>query len=294
MKDKILVIIVTFNAMQWVDRCLSSLKNSTVPNDVFVVDNGSNDGTQNYIKTNYPEVIFHQSEKNLGFGKANNIGFEYALKNGYEYVYLLNQDAWVSNETFEILINIHKKNKEFGIISPLQRNSSRKFDDNFYATTLTNESVFNQLFPNNTKEIYETDFVMAAHWLISKECLSKIGGFSPSFPHYGEDDNFIHRCKFHGFKVGYSYKTMAVHDRELRPSSLSKSLYMDYIRHIVALSNPNKDIPSLFSFLYPSLRDSIKNLTIKPILYYYKLLKDKKVILKNRELTKKGFVFIQG
>lgn len=289
---KILVIIVTYNAMKWAERCFFSLKNSTIPNDVFVVDNGSTDGTQQYIKQNFPEFSFHQSESNLGFGKANNLGLEYALKNDYDYVYLLNQDAWIESDTFEILINIHQTHPEYGIISPLQRNGSRKFDDNFFATTMSNEAIFDQLFPDKSEDLYETKFVMAAHWLVSKECLKRVGGFSPSFPHYGEDDNFIHRCKFHGLKVGYTYKTMAVHDREFRPSPLSKLIYMQYIRNIVALSNPNKPAPSVFSFFYPSLKESIKKHTFKPLIYWYEILRDKNVILKNRESSQKGFAFI--
>ena len=80
MKTDLLVIIVTYNAMKWVDRCFDSLIDSTYPNDVFVVDNGSTDGTQDYIKSKYPNVIFVQSGENLGFGKANNLGFKYAIE----------------------------------------------------------------------------------------------------------------------------------------------------------------------------------------------------------------------
>lgn len=278
--------------MQWVDRCFSSLRNSTVLNDVFVVDNGSTDGSQDYIKNNYPEVVFRQSESNLGFGKANNIGLEYALRNNYDYVYLLNQDAWVATDTFEKLIEIHSKHREFGIISPLQRNYSRKFDDNFYYTTLTNQIFFDQLFPENSVDIYETNFVMAAHWLISKDCLVKVGGFSPSFPHYGEDDNFIDRCKFHGFKIGVTFNTMAVHDREIRPYSLKNHMYMDYIRNLVAFSNPNGKAPSLLSILYTSIKNLIKLRTIDPVKYCYRIFRDRKEILRNCELSKRGSAFI--
>lgn len=293
MKNAVLVVIVTYNAMQWAERCFSSLRKSTIPNDVFVVDNGSTDGTQEYIRNNYPDFILVQSEFNLGFGRANNIGLEFALKNKYNYVYLLNQDAWVSSDTFAVLIDIHSKHKEYGIISPLQCNNSRKFDDNFYGTSLSNESVFDHFFPDKTEnDVYETDFVMAAHWLISRECLLKVGGFSPTFSHYGEDDNFIDRCMYHGLKVGYTFKTMAVHDREYRPSTFSKSLYMRYVRNIVALSNPNKPVPSLLSILYNSFKDSIKNKTFQPMFYWLEILKNKTNIQKNRELSQLGFAFI--
>ena len=53
---KTLVIIVTYNAMKWIDRCLGSVQSSLVGTDTFVVDNGSTDGTQEYINEHYPKT----------------------------------------------------------------------------------------------------------------------------------------------------------------------------------------------------------------------------------------------
>ena len=103
MRNKILVIVVTYNGMKWVDRCLGSLSKSKIPVDVIVIDNGSTDGTPDYIAEYFPEMKIVATGENHGFGRANNIGFRHAMKNGYEYVYLLNQDAWVFPDTFGIL-----------------------------------------------------------------------------------------------------------------------------------------------------------------------------------------------
>ena len=132
MRNQLLVIIVTYNGMKWLERCLSSLTSSTVPSDVYIVDNGSTDGSQDYIRSNFKDAIFVQSEENLGFGKANNIGLQYAYDKGYEYVYLLNQDAWVEETTFETLISMHKKHPEYGILSPVQiQANNTRMDTNF-------------------------------------------------------------------------------------------------------------------------------------------------------------------
>ena len=52
---KLLVIIVTYNGMRWAKRCFDSLMTSTIVPNIFVIDNGSKDGTQTYIKDNYPQ-----------------------------------------------------------------------------------------------------------------------------------------------------------------------------------------------------------------------------------------------
>ena len=89
---RIHTIIVSYNAMKWAERCFSSLRTSAVPLSVIVVDNGSTDGTQEFITTQFPEVEFIQSAENLGFGKANNLGIEMAYKNGADFFYLMNQN----------------------------------------------------------------------------------------------------------------------------------------------------------------------------------------------------------
>ena len=118
--NRVLVIVVTYNAMKWVDRCFGSVMLSRLPADVIVIDNGSTDGTPEYIKEYFPDVMLVSTGENLGFGRANNIGFRHALKHGYEYVYLLNQDAWVFPDTFGILVKAMEDDRSLGILSPMQ------------------------------------------------------------------------------------------------------------------------------------------------------------------------------
>ena len=105
--NAILIVIVTYNAMRWIDKCLSSVNCSNVQSDIFVVDNCSTDGTPDYIAQHYPDAILIRSPKNLMFGKGNNVGLRYALENGYDYVYLLNQDAWLMPDTLGKLVETH-------------------------------------------------------------------------------------------------------------------------------------------------------------------------------------------
>lgn len=237
--SRILVITVTYNAMKWVDRCFGSLRNSRQPVDVFVVDNGSSDGTAEYIRNHFPEVMLHCTGENYGFGKANNIGLEYALANGYDYAYLLNQDAWVFPDTFDRLLEAHDAHPEYGILSPVQMTASmERPDPRFKVKCLDKE-----LSAYESGRIYDVDFVMAAHWLVSRRCILSIGGFSPAFRHYGEDDNFIHRSLWKGFKIGFLAGAYAVHDRELRSTSKHAAMRLKCVASVVKLSNPSSCLP---------------------------------------------------
>lgn len=237
MTNRILVIIVTYNAMSWLERCLGSVLSSSIQSDIIVIDNGSTDGTQNYIKEHFPTVVIKQSTENLGFGKANNIGLQYALDHDYDYVYLLNQDAWIMPDAFEKLIEVQLKNPRFGIISPLQFQANMQhLDVNFNVLCGRCTMLLDDLIADELQDIYEVPVVMAAHWLISKECLRKVGGFSPTFPHYGEDDNYANRAQYHGFSIGIVPQAKAVHDRENRTISEEHQIYREYIGYLIMFS----------------------------------------------------------
>lgn len=266
---KILTIIVTYNGMKWLDRCLGSLRESSVKTDVLVVDNGSTDGSPEYIASSFPEVQLHCTGENLGFGKANNVGLQKAVDEGYDYVYLLNQDAWVFPETFQRLIKAMENAPEYGILSPMQLTATEdKMDPRFVrwcpaaaweqwlqiSSVCESCSIFDGIFSDKSDsksvlnvetspellndEIHPVPFVMAAHWMLSRECFCTVGGFSPAFPHYGEDDNYIHRAQYHGFMCGILSSAGAVHDREMRPETKESKMRLKCVASVVKLSNP--------------------------------------------------------
>ena len=214
---KVFVIVVTYKGSQWYDRCFSSLRASTFPVQTIVVDNASTDGSTDYIKTNFPEIILIESDKNLGFGQANNKGIRYALDHGCDYVFLLNQDAWIESDTIETLVRIHCHNNQFGILSPMHLTPDKFHIEKGVLTYVddfktTDRFFFEDLYFHRIKDVYSTTYVNAAAWLISRPVLTTVGGFDPIFFHYGEDDNYMRRVLFHGFKIGICPKARIVHD----------------------------------------------------------------------------------
>lgn len=216
---EIFVIIVTYKGKLWYDRCFSSLRNSEIPLHTVVIDNASNDGTVEYIREKYPEIHLITSDINLGFGQGNNKGLRYALDNGADYVFLLNQDAWIEPNTLKELVEIHKMNPEYGILSVM--NITKEKDnllDGFinYLADYNNcdPRLLNDLYWNRLKNVYEIKMVLAAAWLLPRNTLETIGGFDPIFYHYGEDDNYAQRVHFHGLKIGVCPKLYIVHDAQ--------------------------------------------------------------------------------
>ncbi|UKM63642.1 glycosyltransferase family 2 protein [Flavobacteriaceae bacterium GSB9] len=207
------IIIVTYNGLKWLKRCLKSCGNYPV----LVVDNASSDGTVGYIEQQFPNVTLLKQETNLGFGAANNIGMSYALNHGAKQVFLLNQDAYVVDDALEQLIAFQKTHPEYWVLSPLHVTPSLdRLDENFshYVNYKNNASFYSDyVLGNPIKPVYEVPFVNAAAWLVSLKCLNTVGGFDPMFFHYGEDDNYCQRVLFHGGKIGVVPNAKVIHDR---------------------------------------------------------------------------------
>ncbi len=120
---KVLFIIVSYNGMAWLERCLGSIAASSVPGtqvDLFVVDNDSTDGSADFVEAHFPQARLTRCAENLGFTAANNLGFAYAMRKGYDYVYLLNQDAWLEEGALAALLDAAAAHPEYAVLSPLQ------------------------------------------------------------------------------------------------------------------------------------------------------------------------------
>ncbi|MDN3595041.1 glycosyltransferase family 2 protein [Zunongwangia endophytica] len=289
-----MIIVVTYNGLKWIDECLQSCGDFPV----VVVDNNSSDNTKDFIKTNYPNVHLIEQNKNLGFGQANNIGIEYAINHGADYVFLLNQDAYLIEDCLGKLIKIIQDKLEYGILSPFHYTKSfTGLDANFSMFmsryNISRDYIFDAN-ENKIKDIYSIPFVNAAGWLIPKRTLKKVGYFDSLFFHYGEDRNYCQRVLYHNMKIGIVPNAKMIHDREFREVKpvlkYSDDYYEEYIRYSkVEWADINlKNFDSKFSLHLKQIRRSyfksffkFKFRKAKEILSKYRILKGLYPSLKN-------------
>ncbi len=294
---RVLAIVVTYNAMKWVDGCLGSLFDSSERPDVLVVDNGSTDGTRDYVRNRYPRAELVLCEGNPGFGAANNIGLRLAAERGSEFVYLLNQDAWVFPDTIGTLVRAMRMRPDFGILSPVQKNAAEGLDRQFErkcgrylsatasvsadSTTTHSAAVASAAAASTTAtaaiaggaEAVEVPFVMAAHWLMSVETIRRVGGFSPAFRQYGEDDNYIDRLHYNGLRCGVVPAAAAVHDRSSRPDPKERRMRLKCIAVTVRLSDPRRSFALRLCLLpFELVGMSLKNFSLAPLRFAPELL----------------------
>lgn len=276
------VIIVTFNGMKWINRCLTSLSRSKCNLEIVVVDNASEDGTIAFIRKNFPDVLIIQSKTNIGFGRANNIGLSHALEESWEYTFLLNQDVEVYPETIEGLIEVANNNKNYGIISPVHLNASGKqLDPSFlyYLNRNSNNGMISDLaLQKSLADLYDFNMVNAAAWLLPRKTLKTVGGFNPMFFLYGEDDNYCQRVLYHNLKIGVVPSLFIKHDspnNNTIPHKEGSEAYLEkFLNHVkVRYGNVNTDeyqdlgalkiayfkkaFKSMFSFRFKDFRTNL-------------------------------------
>lgn len=262
----VLIIIVTYNGAGHIRRCLTSYDVNNPDVSCLIADNGSTDDTLEIIKKEYPEIKLVENGKNLGFGAANNIGLRYALDQGYDYVYLLNQDAWIDPKDIDNLIEIAEKNQDFGLISPLQVYAGKKKIDSNFSEKITKEIKDDFIISdNNPKDLYEVKnrSFQAAHWLIKSSALKTAGGFSPSFFLYGEDTNLCRRFEFHNIKLGIAPRIMGVHNRENRLKSPSLEFKRAVINWKQTVSDPRLSLKSVLKHLAKELFNTFIDYPVK-------------------------------
>lgn len=213
-------VIVTYNGENYIKRCLRDLKAASPDSPIHIIDNNSTDRTVTIL--NELNEKPHCLDQNVGFGQANNIGINLARKQNAEFIFLLNQDAYLAPDSIK---NIFTKGppSTVHIHALLQLSGDgTRLDQNFRSTYLSPEycpEFLEDTYWGRLKSTYPIRFTNAAAWLLPRNVIETIGGFNPSFFHYGEDDNYVHRAKFHGIQCLLHTDSAVYHDREERPGN---------------------------------------------------------------------------
>lgn len=230
---KVSIIILTWNKLETTKKCLNFLeKNTNYPNwEAIIVDNGSNDGTQTFLKHSTkgrnPQFRLILNSRNKGYASGVNQGIRAA---DGEYILLLNNDVYVLKNWLVSMVETLEKNEKNGIIgAKLIYPSTGRIQHAGIVLLRKTEPLhlYKNSFPDNPKanELRYYNAVTGACMLIRKNIFKEIGLFDEQFKYGGfEDIDFCLRCRIHGFKVVYSPRSIAFHDESISSSQI-KNFY---------------------------------------------------------------------
>jgi len=220
------VIIVSWNARAFLEKCLDSLvERGERHHEVIVVDNASRDGSQEMVTAKYQDAILIRNKENVGFAKANNIGFAHSRG---KYVALVNSDVIVLPGCLDALAAFLDANPKVGMVGPhvvdsnnkLQA-SCRKFPTiwNTFCQTFYLNRLFRKLacfsgeemthFAHDT--ICEVE-ILSGCFIMARTCaIEQFGFLDETFWMYGEDVDWCRRCGEVQWKVMFFPDAHAIH-----------------------------------------------------------------------------------
>ena len=225
---KLSVVIVNYNVEYFLDQCLSSVRKAMkhVEGEVFVVDNNSIDGSNNMVKTRYPELKLIENKNNVGFSVANNQGIKESTG---EYVLLLNPDTVVEHDTFEKIVSFMDEHPDAGALGVKMLDGAGNFLPESKRGLPTPSTAFYKMFGLSTlfpqsklfaryhlghldkDKVHKVEILAGAFMLLRKNVLDEIGLLDESFFMYGEDIDLSYRILKAGYANYYFPETRIIH-----------------------------------------------------------------------------------
>lgn len=205
-KGLVSIIIVNYNTEKFLADCIASIKEHTqsVDYEIIVVDNNSVKNSLSALIEKYPTVIFHLSEENHGFGRANNIGASIAKG---EYLFFLNPDTLLLNNAISILYNYQKVHPQVGICGGNMYRGDMSPASSVYETDFLvyeYKIIFNiKRYPgfNYTSNPKEVKVIVGADLFIRKSLFLEFGGFDRDFFMYFEEVELCYRLRKANYKI---------------------------------------------------------------------------------------------
>ncbi len=261
MTQKISIIIPHYNGIDILRDCLNSLyKNEFTDFETVLIDNGSSDGSPEYVKENFPQVRLIENEVNLGYAGACNQGMELSES---EFILLLNNDTVLPENFLTEMIETIEGDKMIGMVQPkiISIQDKRFFDYSggaggemdIFGYPFARGRIFDTVekdkgqYSNLGNEVFWTS---GCALLVRKSVINEIGLLDEDFFAHQEEIDLNWRAQLAGYKNVVTHKTFIYHysGYTLR-SDNQRKMYLNHRNNLIMMVK-NYSLPLLF-LLFP-------------------------------------------
>lgn len=246
----VLIAIVNWNNKKFILRILESLQGISYDSyTILVVDNNSTDGSVEAVREQFNNVDLLLNKENIGSTGGFNAALKHAAESsGYDYVWLLDNDAEVEIDTLSKMVSFMEANKDVGMCGcEIYDNYVRDFmveSGSFVTKSGRLQAVFDKykVPPKNP----EVDFVVACSCLVRVDALKTVGFMDERYFLFWDDIDYSFKMKKHGYKVAVASEAKAYHKPflygerlfnsyyEIRNRLLFTSKYFNFIRRFIS------------------------------------------------------------
>jgi GT2 family glycosyltransferase/protoporphyrinogen oxidase len=196
------IVVLTYNNYKETEECLNSIRKLRYSRKkVILVDNGSSDGTPGLVREKFPEVVIVENGRNLGVPAGYNVGFRYALNEGADYIFMINNDTIVDHEMLDFLMEAAKE-PNVGILMPL----IYYYDDK--KEIWSAGARYRRLPPAIVMEkrvyhdhYHELQYAISCGLLITRRAFEMVGLFDENFLFLWDDLDFSQRVRNAGLRI---------------------------------------------------------------------------------------------
>lgn len=222
---QVAAVVVAWNSREDLPAALGSLQPVTLPLEIVVVDNASEDGTAALVRRDFPAVRLVEAGANLGFAKASNLGWR---ATSAPLVLFLNPDAEVLPGAVEALCAVLERRPEVGIVGPATRNPDGTAQVSFgpdltpwkewrqrrlvRGVAARDPAVLREVEALCARE-HEPDWVSGSCLMARRSLLERLSGFDEQFFLYEEDADLCLRARQAGTRVVFTPAARIVHRR---------------------------------------------------------------------------------
>lgn len=290
------IIIVNYNTKELTKNCIDSIyeKTKDIEFEVILVDNDSNDGSKELFERD-KKIEFVEAGKNLGFGKANNLGL---TRTTGKYIFFLNSDTILQNNAvYEFWKYCEKhENEKLGAVGCILSDGNNVRCHSYAKLTSWKDIVLSYLVApinkskarnfmgiddqNESSDGFEVGYVTGADLFVSKKVIDECGVFDPDFFMYSEEAEMQYRFKKHGYKNIIIHEPKIMHlegmSQAKRKKPTMKKIMMTHRSLLLYVKKTSTKFQYMaFRFIFPLVRSPFMLLSRYPVkdkIKYAKLL----------------------
>jgi GT2 family glycosyltransferase len=247
------VIIVNWNTRELLLKCIESFYRTVkgLGFEIFVVDNGSSDGSPDSVQRRFPEIELIRNRRNLGFARANN---EALKRSKGRYALLLNTDVILTDDAVEKLVEFMEENPTVGIAGGQLINgdgSKQNSFDNFpsLATEALNKSLLRMFFPKrypskrvDYREPIDVHSVIGACMIIRSQSIKEVGLLDEDYFFFLEETDWCYRMRRRRWRVCHMPQAKIVHLQGKTANLVKDRAKIEYYRSLYLFFKKHRGI----------------------------------------------------